>query len=405
MIASEINSGLLSKFRSRLEARRKPSRTAMLFTSIAGLIALQFIGLALACDLLGHGASVRYFWFFSSLTTLAVGLLLLGTRTLISGETARSEAIAEYLNDGLIFMEGGHVVYANPLARELLGTKNLPVTLSQEIVAVLEQARNSHTPILYDAQIDGRQHHFLVSKVQLPCKPSTDLERQMFVFQDVTFLRENEEAKVNFIGVLAHEIRTPVTSLTMALAMLERTGYDAELVRIAGSDVGRLRVLLEDLLKASKLKIVRNPNALHLRNTNITALLHQSIKTAAPLAETKGVQLVSKNTTGGGQVMANIDPTKITWVLSTLLTDAIRQTPTNHAVVLTTGLEAGQATFEISYQRRLGSLGPTGHAIVGDIIQGHAGRFCSIHKANHESTFKISIHAYLHVANTTKGIA
>ncbi|MBI3556419.1 MAG: hypothetical protein HY074_09170 [Deltaproteobacteria bacterium] len=377
----------------------------MLFTAIALLIGVQFTELVLASGLFAHGNSVRYFWIFSSLTTLAVGVLVLGTQLLLSDETARSEAIAEYLNDGLIFMEGDHAAYANPLARELLGQKELPVVLSAEICLVLEQAHNSHTPVLYDATIEGRRRHFLVSKVQLPCKPSTDLERRMFVFQDVTFIRENEEAKVNFIGALSHEIRTPVTSLTMALAMLERTGYDPELVRIASSDVGRLRVLLEDLLNASKLKIVRNPNALHMRDTNLTALIHQSIKIAAPLAEAKGVQLISKGKPGPGQIMASIDATKITWVLSTLLTDAIRQTPPTQSVVFSSRLDSGVATFEISYQRRLDSLGPTGHAIVGDIIQGHAGRFTSIHKANHESIFKISIHAYLHAANNTKGIA
>lgn len=383
--------------------------THLLIASAVLLGLMHFAVLATALGLLGTKEHLPVMLFISSAATIAiVTLWFLGARILVSPETIAAEAIAEHINDGILFVEGATVVFANALARKLLNAQSqaetCTITLNEEIETVLDQCRQSHTPVLHETSVDGRKHHFLVSKIHLPQPGRNGVERQIFVFQDVTFLRENEEAKVNFIGTLSHEIKTPITSLAMAIAMLERTGFDAELVRIANSDVARLRVLLEDLLSVSKLKIVRHPNALHKQEANLTALVNQTVKAINVMAHDKGVRIVS-NIQPKAQLVANIDPTKIAWVVSTLLTDAIRQTPREREVQVELSFHGKQAIFSVDYERRFDSLGPTGHAIVRDIIEAHAGQFLSLHNAAHRSVFKFSILAYLKNTTTTKGVA
>ncbi|MBI3541982.1 MAG: hypothetical protein HY075_01725 [Deltaproteobacteria bacterium] len=383
-----------------LRLLKNKSPVNLLFIAVTALIIVQLVelGLTIAGT---QTLPVRIFWLLSTALTFSIAALMLLARTIVARETARTDAIAEYLNDGLLFVEGGRATYANALGRRLIGASNVPAEIGATVRSVLDEADRSNLPALYETQLDGRAQHFLVSVAQLPLNPATRLERQMYVFQDVTFLRENEEAKVNFIGALSHEIKTPVTSLAMALAMLDRTGYDPELVRIANADVGRLRVLLDDLLNVSRLKIVRNPNALHKRASSMTALLHQTIKTAGTLAERKSVRLVNRLQLLG-TVTASVDPTKMSWVFSTLLTDAIRQTPPGGDVTLVSEVDGTRVHYEIHYQRRLDSLGPTGHAIVRDIVEAHAGRFTSLHRADSRSVFKVSIHAQVNNGNRGK---
>lgn len=344
-------------------------------------------------------------WIDALVSSLMAVLVFFYARATAATETVRAQVIAEHINDGLLSLENGKIVFANPPVRKLLGTTTGNPILTPEVAAIIKEAEKSLTPVIYETQVDGYSHHFLVSKIALPESTNNGSKPyQVYVFRDVTFLRENEEAKVNFIGALSHEIKTPITSLAMALAMLDRAGYDAELVRIANIDIGRLRILLDDLLNISRLKLVRDPGALHKRDTNLTTLLHQSIKSAENIALDKGVKLTYKNVPRG-QVMANIDPTKITWVLSTLLTDAIRQTQPGESVSVVFDLDGPLAVLNINYKRRFDSLGPTGHAIVRDIIDAHAGRFVTMHRAELESSFKFSISAYLTGVTTTKGNA
>lgn len=381
----------------KLKLRLRLTANDNLYIFSLFLVMVQIFSLLLSCGVIStsHSTTSLHWMLFTS-TTVTIGLILAITRFLISNESARAQAIAEFINDGLLFIEGSRVVFANPLARKLLRNTGPNPTLTVEVSAALEQSRKSLTPVHYEATLDGRLHHFLISKIPVPA------DGQIYVFQDVTFLRENEEAKVNFIGALSHEIKTPITSLAMALAMLDRSGYDPELVRIANSDVGRLRFLLDDLLNVSRLKIVRNPHNLQKRDTNLTTLVHQTIKSVSALAEHKEIRIQSR-IHARGHVLANIDPTKIAWVISTLLTDAIRQTPRGNVVNITLDYDGFLATFEVLYIRRFDSLGPTGHAIVQDIIEAHAGRFTTTHRENQESLFKFSIHAYLNRAKSTKG--
>lgn len=382
---------------------KRPFKAISLLSAAIWLLAVLHLGeLITASGAFGPTDHLVSFMLFSSaIGVIIIAIALVGLRILNPAQDSDVEAISEYINDGLLIVHNGRVVFANKLARKLVNSTAEP-SLTPEVKQALEQTKDSHSPILYETVVDGRQRHFMVSRIHMNSSAShTDhnAQRQVFVFQDVTFLRENEEAKVNFIGTLSHEIKTPITSLAMSLSMLERMGYDPELVRIANSDVARLRVLLEDLLNVSKLKIVRSLSALQKQESNLTSLVNQTVKAVAVAAHEKQVT-IETSIQPRPHIFATIDPTKISWVVTTLLTDAIRQTPPGKTVRVVLEMQENKAQFTVEYERRFDSLGPTGHAIVRDIIEAHAGTYTSLHNAGHRSVFKFSVHAF---SNTTKG--
>ncbi|NBT36229.1 MAG: hypothetical protein EBT03_11975, partial [Betaproteobacteria bacterium] len=77
------------------------------------------------------------------------------------------------------------------------------------------------------------------------------LEQQKRMAEETaTELRESEESKRHFLGLLSHEIRTPVTSLVLATRLLERQTSEIadprkrRLIETCAKDVERLRGLL-----------------------------------------------------------------------------------------------------------------------------------------------------------------
>lgn len=395
----------LASLSRRLRLANTHSKMNMQFALIVVLMLVQIAQILIVSGSDSLLQQHRLPWFSINLIAFAASVLLIAFRLPLLDEATRSEAIGEYINDGLLFVERDHVAFANTLALRLINGGRgralregcATADLSPEVRSTLDQATGTPAPIPFEAVIEGRKRHFFVSQIRLPrsrASSTKDDHRQVYVFQDVTFLRENEEAKVNFIGTLSHEIKTPITSLTMALGMLERIGHDPELVRIANSDVSRLRTLLEDLLNISKLKIVGNPNALSKQETNLTALVQQSVKAIAVLSAEKKVHVGTSLQTAQ-HVIANIDPTKISWVLTTLLNDAIRQTTSGGRVAVTLDYVDNQGIIDMTYERRLDSIGPAGYTIVRDIIEAHAGRFVSTHGPGNHSSFKFVIHARL----------
>ena len=80
------------------------------------------------------------------------------------------------------------------------------------------------------------------------------------VYQDITRLFRFDELKNNLVATVAHEFRTPLTSLRMAIHLcLEEvvgplTEKQADLLHAAREDCGRLQDIVDDLLNLSRIE-------------------------------------------------------------------------------------------------------------------------------------------------------
>src|SRR5262249_25617924 len=83
------------------------------------------------------------------------------------------------------------------------------------------------------------------------------------VLQDVTRLRRFDELKNDLVATVAHEFRTPLTSLRMAIHLcLEQvvgpvTEKQADLLYAAREDCERLQAMVDDLLDLSRIETGR----------------------------------------------------------------------------------------------------------------------------------------------------
>jgi len=169
------------------------------------------------------------------------------------------------------------------------------------------------------------------------------------VMEDVTYLRSLDRMKTEFIGVAAHELRTPITSLLLSAQILAEGAAgplnepQTELVRVQREELTRLERLMEELLDLTKLEAGTTPPRLEL--VNVSEIVRQPVQTVGPQAKAKGVSLVVEIGSDLGKISA--DPSQISRVMTNLLSNAIRHTPAGGVVTVRASASEYDVTFGI----------------------------------------------------------
>jgi signal transduction histidine kinase len=149
------------------------------------------------------------------------------------------------------------------------------------------------------------------------------------ILQDVTRLHRFDELKNNLVATVAHEFRTPLTSLRMAIHLcLEEvagpvTEKQADLLYAAREDCERLQSIVDELLDLARMQAGRIE--LQQLMTAPAALVDAAIETHHAMAAERGLQLEAVILPSGGDVFVDRDRLQI--VFANLITNAIRHTP------------------------------------------------------------------------------
>ena len=156
------------------------------------------------------------------------------------------------------------------------------------------------------------------------------------VFQDITRLFRFDELKNNLVATVAHEFRTPLTSLRMAIHMCTEeavgplTAKQADLLFAAREDCERLQVIVDDLLNLSRLESGRID--LRKRRVEVQALVDQAVDVHRSVAESQRLTLRAEVYPGLPEVFA--DPDRLQLVFANLLANAIRYSPARGEIVV-----------------------------------------------------------------------
>lgn len=215
------------------------------------------------------------------------------------------------------------------------------------------------------------------------------------LLQDVTRLRRFEELKNDVVATIAHEFRTPLTSLRMAVHLCTEqvagplTDKQAELLHAAREDCDRLQAMVDDLLDLSRIESGRIE--LYPLPTPIGVLAESAVEQFKAEAEAKGVRLSAIILVPEVKVLA--DHERIGHALSNLLGNALRHSERDGAVTLGASVTNGAVRFTVTdtgkgiakdYQERIfdkffqvPEAGPKGTGlglyIAKEIVRGHGG--------------------------------
>jgi NtrC-family two-component system sensor histidine kinase KinB len=156
------------------------------------------------------------------------------------------------------------------------------------------------------------------------------------VLQDATRLFRFDELKNNLVATVAHEFRTPLTSLRMGLHLCteEIAGplapKQAELLFAAREDCERLQVMVDELLNLSRIESGRIE--LHKRRAAPETLIDLAIEVHRPASQQARVGLRAEVPPGMPDVF--VDPDRLQLVFTNLLGNAIRFAPAGSEIVV-----------------------------------------------------------------------
>ena len=183
--------------------------------------------------------------------------------------------------------------------------------------------------------------------------PMNDAQSQpaglTILFADVTRLRRFDELKNDLVATVAHEFRTPLTSLRMAIhlcldgAVGPLGDKQADLLYAAREDCERLQGIVDDLLDLSRIQAGRIE--LHTGPTLSTTLMRHAIDAHRALAADKAVALTLDPLAVAEEVAA--DPDRVQLVFSNLVQNAIRHTPAGGSVELSAARDGDALRFEV----------------------------------------------------------
>jgi PAS domain S-box-containing protein len=192
--------------------------------------------------------------------------------------------------------------------------------------------------------------HFLISFYPVPDRSGLPVGIGKVVV-DVTGeqrAREGAEAanraKDEFMAMLGHELRNPLSPILTALQMMKLRGDEVHGKErgIIERQVKHLARLVDDLLDVSR--ITRGKVELQRERVELAGIVAQAVEVASPLFEERVHQLfidVSPDLAVMG------DEHRLTQVLSNLLTNAAKYTPPGGRVDVIARAEGGNAVIEV----------------------------------------------------------
>jgi signal transduction histidine kinase len=173
------------------------------------------------------------------------------------------------------------------------------------------------------------------------------VDETLAIIRNVSERVRLEQIKSDFINRATHELRTPLTTALLMVDLLESSQDPIEQEkywRILRSELDRQRILVEDLLSASRLE--KQSFDLDRKKTEINPILQTCMDTIQPLTEQKKIKLVAHFCRDNPTIMG--DDRALQQVFNNLLGNAVKFTPDKGLITITCKKESEWIEISIS---------------------------------------------------------
>ena len=330
------------------------------------------------------------------------------------GEMLQAQLAAQAALDSLtdpvfVFATDGSISSLNRAAEQLFpaGSREAPqlATLAPELRDALDAVRShvlsgkgAFAPRSFDeafsvAVPDGERA--FLPRAEPIYEEGGGIVGATVVLQDVTRLRRFEELSNDLVSTVAHQFRTPLTSLRMAIHLCldgvagTLSEKQRDLLYAAREECERLQEIVDELLDLARLQ--SGTIQLDLEQVSARQLLERAARAFRAGATARGIELVSDPLASHECVLA--DPARVQLVFTNLLENALRHTPAGGRVelhasdadrsvrfeVADTGsgipVEQQQRVFEKFYRGAGDATGGAGLglSIARDVVRAHGG--------------------------------
>lgn len=277
----------------------------------------------------------------------------------------RIEALINNMHDPVIGLDENKIVlFANNEALKitglaidnLIGKPVQEVALHNDLIRNLikdfmgspQNATKSDTIKIY---ADDKESYFEKEIVEINVTPTGEKETQfigqVIILKNITLFKELDFAKTNFIATVSHEFKTPISSIQMSLDLLKNNQIGSlneeqiHLVESIDDDSKRLLKITGELLNMTQLE--SGKIQLKKQSLNPAEIIKYAIEATKTQAEQKNIQLEVIYPDDLPQI--EVDLEKTVWVMTNLISNAIRYSYENSKVVIHAEESKGKVSF------------------------------------------------------------
>jgi len=257
--------------------------------------------------------------------------------------------------------------------RDIVGktvAEALPEVVAQGYVQFLDDVYNTGNSfvakdahVMLQRQVNGPQEERILDFVYLPLKNTDEKVYGILVHGiDITErkraevglrkladeLSQSNQHKTEFLAILAHELRNPLAPIRNGLEVLRLTGDDpaafSKVRDMMQRQVDQMVHLIDDLLDIAR--ISNGKLELKKECVALSKIVGHAIETSMPIINAN--QHVLTVDVPDTPIYCNADQMRLSQVLSNLLSNAAKYTPTGGKITLTARLEQNEIIIAVS---------------------------------------------------------
>ena len=264
-------------------------------------------------------------------------------------ETIRA-TLASFPDPVFVLNSEGSVEFRNPAADQLAvkllfaGVTRLPAKVDEKVEEVRASGKDYLPTVFAEAvkfHLDGLDTYFLPRIVQLRTEKGVTFGVAV-ILENVTRMLLLDDVKSNLIATVSHELKTPLTSVRMALYLLDEktvgplNDKQGELTAAAKEDADRLLRTLNDLLDLARLE--RGSAPLQVIEISPAELVASAERATRDAVHAGGFVLTTE--VAPNLPTVPVDRQRIAYVFTNFITNATKYSPAGSAIKV--GAETGK---------------------------------------------------------------
>ncbi len=285
-------------------------------------------------------------------------------------EKKRIETLINNMTDPVIGLdEKRKVIFMNNIAlkisglsaEQVLGKPVQDIAVLNDLMRMLVQdmfaattgqAQTKSPPIKIYA--DNKESYFEREIIPIKIVPTGEAEEKeignVIMLQNITLYKELDFAKTNFIATVSHELKTPISSIKMSLVLLENhqvgllNAEQQSLVESIKDDAGRLLKITRELLDMTQVE--SGAIQLSVEAVDAREIVTYACNANKSAADQKQIRFEINATGDLPKILA--DKEKTSWVLTNLISNAIRYSYDNSIIYVDVKKEESGIKFSVT---------------------------------------------------------
>jgi NtrC-family two-component system sensor histidine kinase KinB len=285
-------------------------------------------------------------------------------------EKKRVETLINNMNDPVFGLdEKNRVLFMNDVALKISGLKmeqvagkpiqeialqnDLVRSLAQDLLQK-EKPATEIKPLPIKIYADNKESYFEKEIIPINIIPTGEKEERLIgnvmVLRNITPYKELDFAKTNFIATVSHELKTPISAIKMSTQLLENEQIGSlnpeqkGLLNGINDDANRLLKITGELLNLSQ--VDSGIMQLSIAQADPMEIVDYAMRANRTNAEQKNISLLLNVSEQLPKVLA--DSEKTAWVLTNLISNAIRYSYENSVVRINVSALNGEVIFDVT---------------------------------------------------------